>query len=122
MLARRADRVLLRVAPAVPRSLDGAIDEFEPVHEICSQLFGSVGCRREGEHLPDAVIADDGDEGLAAGPARVPVGAGKVRVGGHEPLLDGEHEVMRGMESRGWDRWITPPEPQLKRADRVTQL
>src|SRR2546423_2695604 len=65
VFTRRANRMVLRITPTIPGSLDGAIDEVEPTREVRSELLGSVGRGREGEHLPDAVVADDGDKWLA---------------------------------------------------------
>jgi hypothetical protein len=113
--------MLLRVAPPIPRSLDSAIDEVEPIREVDSRLFNANRLRRKGEHLPDAVIADDCDKWLACGPPGVSIGTWEVGVGGHQPLLDRKHEIVGGMKGRGGQRWIASSEPQLKGADRIAQ-
>lgn len=113
---RRADRLVLGVAPPVPGALDRRIDERQPF-----RLVSAGGGRGKAQQLPLAVLAHDRDEGLAARPAGVPRRPWIFRIGGHEPLLHGEHEVLRGIERRGRERWIAAAEPDLQGPNRLAE-
>lgn len=115
-LLRRAHGLLLGIAPAIPRPLDRALDQLEPF-----RVLACNGRGRKGEHLPSPVLPDHRHQRLTARPAGVPVRPGMVRVGGHDSLLHREDEVVSGGERGGRDGRIAPPEPDLKRADRLTQ-
>jgi len=45
-----------------------------------------------------------------------------IGIGGHQPLLHREHEIVRGVKSRRRQRRICSPEPELERTDRFAQL
>src|SRR5258708_20547290 len=107
MLAGCPCRVLLRIAPAVPRAFDRAIDELEPLRIGCA-----VGWKWQRQHLPDAVVPDSSHHRLAARPPPMPVGIWKIRVGGHESLLDREYEVVGGVKPGRRDPRGAPPQPQ----------
>jgi len=113
MLARGPHGVLLRVAPTIPRALDRVIDQVEPLH-----VRGAVRWRREREHLPHPVIADQGHDRLAARPAVMSIGPRVIRVGGHQSLLNGEHQIVCRVKRRGRHRRIAPADAELKRVDR----
>jgi hypothetical protein len=121
VLARGPHRMLLRIAPPIPRSLDSAIDEVEPIREVDSRLFSGTRLSRKGEHFPYAVIADDCDKGLACGPSGMSIWTREVGVGGHQPLLDRKHKIVGGMKGCRRQRWIASSKPQLKRADRIAE-
>ena len=92
--ASGAHRVLLRVAPPIPRPLDRGIDELQPL-VVCRAA--RRGWQRE--HLPPPFVAHHGHDRLTARPSDVPVGPRVLRVGGHEALLDREDEVVRGTQA-----------------------
>jgi hypothetical protein len=101
MLSRGPHRMLLRVTPAIPCALDGALDQLQPF-----VIARTVRRRRQGQQLPQPVLTDDRDNRLAARPPSMAIGAWVVRVGGHQSLLDGEDQIVCGMEGRGRQRWI----------------
>jgi hypothetical protein len=113
----RAYRVLLRVTPAVPRALDRAFDQLEPV-----LVRNATGRRRQREQLPQSLLAHDHDHGLSTGPARVSIGSRVLRVRGHQPLLNGENEIVRGVQGCGWQRRVGPTQADLQRADCFAKL
>src|SRR5258708_39154769 len=113
MLAGCPCRVLLRIAPAVPRAFDRAIDELEPLRIGCA-----VGWKWQRQHLPDAVVRDSSHHRLAARPPPMPVGIGKIRVGGHETLLDRAYAVGGGVKRGGGARRGAPAPRQLESIDR----
>ncbi|HEV2027097.1 MAG TPA: hypothetical protein VGS16_01030 [Candidatus Dormibacteraeota bacterium] len=117
MLARRSHGVLLRIAPAIPCPLYRAVDKLEPL-----RVRGAIRWRRQGEHLPHPVIAHDRHDWLAARPAYMSIGVGMVRVGGHQSLLHRKNKVMRGVQRSRRNRWVSPSEADLQRADRFTQV
>jgi hypothetical protein len=49
------------------------------------------------------------------------IGSRVVGVGGHQPLLDSEHEVVSCMKGCSGHRWIAPSDAQLQSADCLTQ-
>jgi hypothetical protein len=51
----------------------------------------------------------------------VTIGAGVVRVGSHQSLLDGEDEIVRGAQGCGGQWRIMSTQPKLKGTDRLTQ-
>ena len=108
----RPQCLLLRVAPAVPGSLDGLVDELDPVG-----VLAIAGGWRKGQHLPPPVLADDREHRLTARPSKVAKGSRVARVRGHQPLLHGEDQLVSGVESRRWERRIAPAEADLERAD-----
>ena len=114
MGAGRAHSVLLRVAPPIPCSLNRRFDKVEPL-----VIAGIVGRRRQREQFPPPVIEDDCHHRLSAGPANVPIWAWVVRVGGHQSLLDGEDEIVRGVQCCRCQGRIVATKANLERADRL---
>ena len=108
--------VVLGVTPTVPCSLDRAVDELQPLCLDCG-----AGWRRQREHLPEPIIGDHRHDRLAARPTGVAVGVGVVGIGGHQPLLDREHQVVGRVESGRWHWRIAPTQSELQRMDRFTQ-
>jgi len=112
----RAYRVLLRVTPAVPCPLDCALDQLQPFF-----VHVAAGRRWQREQLPKAVLANQRDDGLPAGPPGVPVRPRMLWVGRHQSLLNGKDQVMRGVEGRRGERRIGAAEACLQQADPFTQ-
>ena len=112
MRASAAHSVLLRITPPIPCSLDGGVDQLEPL------IFGRVvGRWWQREQLPPPFIADHRHDRLTAWPAHMAIGARALRVGGHEALLHGEDEIVCSSQGRGWHWWIVSAQPDLKIAD-----
>lgn len=109
--------MLVRVAPAIPRPFDGGVDQLEPLEDLAAGRG-----RGQRQHLPEAVVAHHGDDGLPARPPDVPVGPRVIRVGGHETLLYGEDQVVRCGKRGRRHRWVPPPEPDLQRPYRLAQV
>ncbi|OLC16116.1 MAG: hypothetical protein AUH32_01985 [Actinobacteria bacterium 13_1_40CM_66_12] len=85
--------MLLRIAPAVPRPLNRALDQLQPF------LVHLAAWRRwQCEQLPKAVLANQRDDGLSARAPRVSVGPRMLGVGRHQSLLHRKDKVVRGME------------------------
>ena len=116
MLAGTTHRVLLRVTPAIPCALDRGIDKLEPF-----LVAPVVGRGRQREQLPTPVLAYHRHDRLTARPAHVAIWPRVVRIGRHQSLLDGEDEVVRGMQCGRRHGWIVPPQPDLQGADRLAQ-
>jgi len=51
----------------------------------------------------------------------MPVGIGKIGVGGHDSLLDREYEVVGCVKRGGGDWRVAPAQSQLQRLDRFAQ-
>ncbi len=113
----RAYRVLLRITPAVPCALDCALDQLQPFF-----VHFAAGRRWQSEQLPKAVVTNQGDDGLPAGPPCVPVRPRMLWVGRHQSLLHGEDQVVCGVEGRRGESRIGAAEANLQRADRFAQL
>jgi hypothetical protein len=116
MRARGTHRVLLRVTPAVPRSLHRRFDKLEPL-----LLARVVGGRWQREDLPPPVIADHGHHRLSAWPAGVAIGPRVVGIGSHQSLLNGEDQIVCGMQCGRGQRWIVASKPDLQGSDRLAQ-
>ena len=116
MRAGGAHRVLLCVAPAIPCALHRRFNQVEPL-----LLISVVGRRRQGEQLPSPVIANQRHYRLAAGPADVAIRSRIVGVGGHQSLLDGENEVVCGVQRGRRQRRIVTPKSKLEGANRLAQ-
>jgi hypothetical protein len=109
---RRAYRVLLRVTPSIPCTLDRAFDQLEPV-----LVRHPIGRRRQSEQLPQSLLAHDHDHRLPTRPAGVPIGPRVLRVRRHQSLLDGENEVVRRVQGCGRQWRVGPAQADLQRAD-----
>src|SRR5258706_2200188 len=114
---RRAYGVLLRVTLTVPCALDCAIHELQPFF-----IHLAAGRRWQREQLPEAALANQRDDGLPAGPPRVPVRPRMLWVGRHQALLYDEDQIVCGVERRRGERRIGAAEADLQRADRFAQL
>src|SRR5437764_6788499 len=66
--AGRPNRMLLRIAPAIPCPFHGRVDELHP------RLVVHAGRRRQRQHLPFPVLAHQGHDRLTAWTAVVPEG------------------------------------------------
>src|SRR5260370_14434772 len=60
MLAGCPCPLLLRIAPAVPRAFDLAIDELEPLRLGCA-----VGCKWPRQHIPHPVVRPSTQHAIA---------------------------------------------------------
>jgi hypothetical protein len=58
---------------------------------------------------------------LAGWPALMTIRPWMLGVGGHQSLLDREHQVVRSVERDGRDRWSVATEPSLQRVNCVLQ-
>jgi hypothetical protein len=92
-LLRRAHGMLLRVTPPIPGAFDCALDQLQP-----GLVCRPAGRRRKREQLPHASVSNHGYDWLPAWPAGMSIWPRMLRVGGHQPLLDGKHEIVRGMQ------------------------
>ena len=116
MRAGGAHSVLLRVTPAIPRSLNCRFDQVKPLLLACI-----VGRRWQGEQLPSPVIANPRHHRLPAGPADVPIWPRVVWVGRHQSLLDGKDEVVGGVQCGRGQRGIVAPKSKLESANGVAK-
>jgi hypothetical protein len=91
--------MLLRVAPPIPSALDRAINELQPGF-VCTADWR----RRQREELPEASVPNHCDDRLPARPTGMAIGPRMLGVGGHQPLLNSEDEVVRGVKSGGRHR------------------
>src|SRR5205807_1808595 len=111
----RASRMVLGVGRAGPGSLDGRVDEVDPVGVL------AIAGRRKGQHLPLLVVADDREHRLTAWPSSMAKGSWVARVRSHQPLLHGEDQLVRGVESLRWERRVAPAKADLECADGLAQ-
>jgi len=92
-LLGRAHGMLLRVTPPIPGAFDRALNKVQPGF-VCRP----AGRRRKREQLPHASVANYGYHWLPARPAGMSIWPRMLRVGGHQPLLDCKHEIVRGVQ------------------------
>ena len=114
--ARRAQRVLLRVAPAIPGAFHRCVDQVEPL-----VVGGAVRRSGEREHLPQAPVVHARDDRLALCAAAMPVRPRMLRVRGHQPLLHSEYQVVRCVQRGRRQRRVIAPQPHLQHANRLAQ-
>ena len=108
--------MLLRITPTVPRSLDGRINQLEPLG-----LSRIARWRRQREQLPSPFVADHRHYWLTSRPAHVAIRARVLRIGGHEPLLYGEDEIVSSAKSGRWHWRIVSTQASLKCSDGLAQ-
>lgn len=116
MLAGAADRVVLRVTPAIPCAFHSRLNQVEPL--LFSRI---VRRRRQREQLPSPFIANQRHNRLAARPSYMPIRPRVVGIVGHQPLLNRKDKIVRGVQGRGRHWRIVAAESDLKSADRLEQ-
>jgi hypothetical protein len=97
-------------------SLDRRFDELEPLG-----AFALFARRWQRDDLPPPLATDDREDRLSAWTAVMARGPRVLWIGGHDPLLDGEDEVVRCVDRRRRDWRIAAAEADLQRADRLPE-
>jgi hypothetical protein len=108
--------VVIGVRPAVERPFDREVDLGQP-----PVVATGPGARWQDQQLPLDAGPDRGDRRHPTRATGVGAGARPPRVGGHQPLLQPEDEVLRGSDG-GRDRRLGAPGPQLKRVERLAHV